>query len=261
MAEDLEMDGPEPAPERHDFEPKRKLTGIKLTRTDKYQDGMYYGLLNLVTVNTLERERPTYLSLTGMVWGLGTVLGPMVGGTFELNSWRWAFYINLLFGAIILPAPVSIIPSNHPVPGVSTRHKLATFDLLGTILSIRGVITLIIPIDFGGNLYAWNSGTIIALFIVSGVLSNGYLMSKFGWYKPWYVCGAIIALVGTVLMSKGIPSIFPYPCTPANADHTSPQSRDFEFRGLWLPGSNWSWCWVVRTGWICCYPGHCGREK
>ena len=26
-------------------------------------NGMYYGLLNLVSVNTLERERPTYLSL------------------------------------------------------------------------------------------------------------------------------------------------------------------------------------------------------
>ncbi|KAJ5630785.1 MFS general substrate transporter [Penicillium longicatenatum] len=170
------MDGPEPAPERHHFEPKRKLTGIK--------DGTYHALLNLVTVNTLELERPTCLSLTGMVWGLGTVLGPMVGGAFELYSWRWAFYINLLFGAIILPALVSIIPSNHLVPGVSTRHKLATFDWLGTILSIVG------------------GGTIIALFIVSGVLSNDYLMSKFGWYKPWYVCGAIIALVGTVLMSR-----------------------------------------------------------
>lgn len=27
-------------------------------------NGMYYGLLNLVSVNTLERERPTYLSFT-----------------------------------------------------------------------------------------------------------------------------------------------------------------------------------------------------
>lgn len=26
-------------------------------------NGMYYGLLNLITINTLERERPTYLSL------------------------------------------------------------------------------------------------------------------------------------------------------------------------------------------------------
>jgi MFS family permease len=27
-------------------------------------NGMYYGLLNLVSINTLERERPTYLSFT-----------------------------------------------------------------------------------------------------------------------------------------------------------------------------------------------------
>ncbi|KAF5855889.1 hypothetical protein ETB97_008281 [Aspergillus alliaceus] len=248
-------------------------------------NGMYYGLLNLVSTNTLERERPTYLSLTGMIWGVGTVLGPVVGGAFELYTWRWAFYINLLFGAIIVPAYLFLIPSNNPAPSLTLREKIITFDWLGAILSTGGFVTLIVATNFGGDLYAWNSGTIIALYVVSGVLwillmlqqtftilttvehrmfpvhllrnreaillcllascggsiayitvyyiplyyqftrgdsaiktaerilplifllifgmlSNGYLMSKFGWYKPWYVCGAAISLVGAVLMSR-----------------------------------------------------------
>ena len=31
---------------------------------------------------------------SGLVWGVGTVLGPVVGGGFQLYTWRWAFYIN-----------------------------------------------------------------------------------------------------------------------------------------------------------------------
>lgn len=34
---------------------------------------------------------------SSLVWGIGTVLGPVVGGGFELYTWRWAFYINRIF--------------------------------------------------------------------------------------------------------------------------------------------------------------------
>ena len=57
-------------------------------------NGMYLGLLTLISVNTTDKERPAWLSLSGLVWGVGTVLGPVVGGGFELYTWRWAFYIN-----------------------------------------------------------------------------------------------------------------------------------------------------------------------
>lgn len=74
-------------------------------------NGMYLGLLTLISVNTTDKERPAWLSLrygdaraklhvcadassSGLVWGIGTVLGPVVGGGFELYNWRWAFYIN-----------------------------------------------------------------------------------------------------------------------------------------------------------------------
>lgn len=107
---------------------------------------------------------------SGLVWGLGTVLGPVVGGGFELYTWRWAFYINLLFGAILLPTYLFAIPSNDPLPGTSRWRKLASFDWVGTVLSVGAFTTLVMAINFGGTLYPWNSGQTIALFIVSGAL-------------------------------------------------------------------------------------------
>jgi MFS family permease len=43
-------------------------------------NGMYLGLLHLVSINTEDAERPGYLGLAGAVWGIGTVLGPILGG-------------------------------------------------------------------------------------------------------------------------------------------------------------------------------------
>ncbi|KAF4229638.1 hypothetical protein CNMCM8980_007204 [Aspergillus fumigatiaffinis] len=133
-------------------------------------NGMYFGLLTIISMNTTNRERPGYLSLTGLVWGVGTVLGPVIGGGFELYTWRWAFYINLLFGAILLPIYMFVLPSNNPAPGMTKWQRLATFDCVGAVLSVGACITLVMGINFGGTLYPWSSGQIIALFVVTGAL-------------------------------------------------------------------------------------------
>jgi MFS family permease len=43
---------------------------------------MYLGVLNYVAVYTTIRERPLYTAAIGIVWGTGTILGPVVGGAF-----------------------------------------------------------------------------------------------------------------------------------------------------------------------------------
>lgn len=59
--------------------------------------GLYTGVMVLFSVNTTEQERPTYFGITGISWGSGTCLGPIIGGAFSDSpaTWRWAFYINL----------------------------------------------------------------------------------------------------------------------------------------------------------------------
>ncbi|KAL3440623.1 major facilitator superfamily domain-containing protein [Aspergillus insuetus] len=141
-------------------------------------NGIYMGVLTLLSLHTTVRERPQYLSLTGLVWGLGTVLGPVVGGGFELYSWRWAFYINLVFGAILIPIYLVVLPRNCPTAGVSARQKLGSLDWTGTILNVAGFTTLVMGINFGGTLYAWNSWQIIALFVVAGVVWISFLLQQ-----------------------------------------------------------------------------------
>jgi hypothetical protein len=43
------------------------------------------------------------------------------------------------------------------------------FDPIGTVLFVPAIICLLLALQWGGTEYAWNSGRIIALFVVFGV--------------------------------------------------------------------------------------------
>ncbi|KAI9708713.1 MAG: hypothetical protein M1820_003668 [Bogoriella megaspora] len=134
--------------------------------------GMYTGVLTLLSLTTTEKERALYMGIPGITWGLGTVLGPVIGGAFALYvTWRWGFYINLCVGAACAPVFLFLVPSIDPQPGVSLKARLKNVDWLGMILLAGSTTALIMGICFGGVVYPWNSARIIALFVVAFVLT------------------------------------------------------------------------------------------
>jgi len=110
--------------------------------------------------------------MTGATWGLGTILGPIVGGAFTDSAagWRWAFYINLPMGAITIPILAILIPSFDLQKGKTIRERVAQIDWIGSILFVGAIVSLVVAIALGGNEFAWNSTQIIGLFIVFGCL-------------------------------------------------------------------------------------------
>ena len=134
--------------------------------------GMYVGVMTLLSVNTTEHERPIYIGMTGFTWGLGTVLGPIVGGAFAVSSvgWRFAFYINLFAGALCAPVYLFMLPPFDPRPGVAYKQRLKELDFLGTLLMVGASVSGVMAVNFGGIIYPWDSGQTIACFVVSGGL-------------------------------------------------------------------------------------------
>lgn len=53
-------------------------------------NGIYLDVLTLPSIDTSDTETPVYLSLVGVFFGIGTVLGPIIGDGFEKYRWRWA---------------------------------------------------------------------------------------------------------------------------------------------------------------------------
>lgn len=133
---------------------------------------MYVGVLTLLSVTTTIQERPMYVGSTGLMWGIGTVLGPIIGGAFTQSSagWRMAFYINICVGGLFAPVLLFLLPSHDPKPQASHLARWKEMDFLGSLLLIGAFISGIMAISFGGILYAWSSGQIIACFVLSAVL-------------------------------------------------------------------------------------------
>ncbi|KAJ3961878.1 hypothetical protein N0V92_001442 [Colletotrichum tropicale] len=134
--------------------------------------GMYLGVMTLIAATTTIQERPAYLASIGLTWGLGTVLGPVVGGAFADSgaTWRWAFYINLPIGGLAAPVYLWMLPSPDPQPGASLWQRLKKIDWVGAPLMLGAIICFTMGISFGGVMYDWDSGQEIALFVVAGVL-------------------------------------------------------------------------------------------
>jgi MFS family permease len=134
--------------------------------------GIYLGVMTLIASTTTIQERPLYIAGTGFIWGLGTILGPIVGGAFADSSatWRWAFYINLPIGGLFAPVFLFFLPNPDPRPGFTVKQRLQQIDWVGAPLMVGAIVSFTMAINFGGIIYDWDSGSEIALWVVSGVL-------------------------------------------------------------------------------------------
>ena len=54
----------------------------------------------------------------------------------------------------------------------TTLQKVLALDWIGTILEMGFTVTLLLPLFWGGNQYAWNDAVVIALFVVVSTFAS-----------------------------------------------------------------------------------------
>ncbi|OQE14814.1 hypothetical protein PENFLA_c035G05174 [Penicillium flavigenum] len=134
--------------------------------------GILAGTIMCIIHSVPLQKRPQIQGLFGALFGIASIVGPLIGGSFASNvTWRWCFYINLpIGGAAMLFIGFCLRVPDQDRAKVSWVEKLIQLDFLGTTLLMSGVVCLVLALQWGGQTYAWNSDRVVTCLILMGVL-------------------------------------------------------------------------------------------
>jgi EmrB/QacA subfamily drug resistance transporter len=120
-------------------------------------------------VYTVE-ERARMQAFFSGVWGISSVVGPIVGGFItDQLSWRWVFYINVPFG--ILAAIIMQLSLKEP-----KRRERPSIDYAGAALLMASITLLMLALVEGGaTLREVASARNVGLLVVAGLLGALFL--------------------------------------------------------------------------------------
>ncbi|KAI8316646.1 Efflux pump dotC [Colletotrichum sp. SAR11_59] len=115
-------------------------------------------------------ERAKYYGMTGIVYGIASAVGPVLGGVFtQTIGWRWCFYINLPFDGIALIVLFFVLKVETPKEPFMTG--LRELDWTGFALIIGGTICFLYGLETGaGGILPWDSAQVICLILFGVVI-------------------------------------------------------------------------------------------
>jgi EmrB/QacA subfamily drug resistance transporter len=123
-------------------------------------------------------ERGRYTGLFGAVFGVSSLVGPLLGGFITDHfGWHWVFFINLPIGAVALVFIVFRMPA---LKSASTAP--ASIDVTGAVMLAIGVVPLLIGASLGRAVlrdgesgYLWTSPPMLGMGLLAVVGIAGFV--------------------------------------------------------------------------------------
>jgi EmrB/QacA subfamily drug resistance transporter len=153
------------------------------------------------------RDRGRYQGVFGAVFGVSTIVGPLLGGFFVDNlSWRWIFYVNLPVAAVAMVVIGAVFHTQ------TTRVEHA-IDYLGAALLAGGLSSVVLFTSLGGTTFAWRSPEIAVLIVLGVVLLVAFVFAERRASEPilplelfrnriFTVCAAVGFIIGFALFGS-----------------------------------------------------------
>lgn len=144
--------------------------------------GLFQGGIIIVVYVVPLHKRPQYMGFIGLVFGVASAMGPLLGGAFtDGPGWQWCFYINLPCGAIVAVLLIFglHIPSDMLQKQPTTwKEKVSRLDLLGLFFFLPSIICLLLALQWGGVTYNWSNARIIVLLILAALCFTAFLFDQ-----------------------------------------------------------------------------------
>ncbi|HCK90869.1 MAG TPA: MFS transporter [Gemmatimonadetes bacterium] len=143
-------------------------------------------------------ERGKYQGFVGAVFGIASVLGPLIGGLLTdhagglipgIEGWRWVFYVNVPVGGLVLWVIIRRMPRLDPPKG-SIKP-----DLIGAALLLGGLIPATLALQLDKRRYPW----------LPGLDSNTALWSWESWLTICLIITGCLLLASFVRRSRVAP--------------------------------------------------------
>ncbi|OTA99866.1 hypothetical protein M426DRAFT_268491 [Hypoxylon sp. CI-4A] len=112
------------------------------------------------------RQRGNFIAVIIAVYGIGTTLGPFLGGVIvENTSWRWVFYINLPIGALAFILLFVFLRVKWDKSSTA-YEKMRRLDYVGNGILIASTVSVLIALTWADVLYSWGSWHILVPLLV-----------------------------------------------------------------------------------------------
>jgi EmrB/QacA subfamily drug resistance transporter len=134
--------------------------------------GLMIGSQTIIGDVVSPRERGRYMGMFYAMFGVTTVIGPLIGGLFvDYLGWRWIFYINVPIGT------VALFVSAASIPGALSRiHRI--IDYLGTGLLSLAATALVLFTSLGGTSYPWGSPVVVGMAVGGVALTVLFVLAE-----------------------------------------------------------------------------------
>ena len=123
------------------------------------------------------RERAKYQGYFFAVFGISSLIGPLVGGLFAganeilwISGWRWVFLINLPIGLIALAMVIAFL--HLPKVGKHTNPRI---DWWGATAVIVALVPLLLVAEQGRE-WGWSSFAAIACYVIGGLGAIAFVL-------------------------------------------------------------------------------------
>lgn len=152
-------------------------------------------------------DRGRYQGLFGGVFGVATVIGPLLGGFMvDHLTWRWIFYVNLPLGILCLVVIAAVF---HP----HARHVKHAIDWFGAGFLAVALSCLILFTTEGGTQMPWDSFALWSILFMGLVAVAGFIYEEriasepiiplhLFKHRTFLLCSLIGFFVGTALFGS-----------------------------------------------------------
>ena len=127
-------------------------------------------VLNQLIISDLVsvRDRGKYMGVIFSVYGLGTSLGPIVGGFIVQqggDAWRWVFWLNLPICAATLILQAIFLQITYQKI-FTFRQKMKQIDWVGSFILVGSVLAVLIALSWADTRYSWNNWRILFPIVI-----------------------------------------------------------------------------------------------